>query len=150
MKWIKYINFIIKEKGPVKRTRNDLYQGVDVDYYGYRDEDDGLLVKLEKIQEDKGFLKLFMYIVINCTLAFARAIAEWEDNQIKRFGSVEASPFNPRKKQKIQEEYKVHVELPSDADVEERILELRKKVLYINLYHSHPILKAVLRKYVGE
>eukprot|EP01103_Thecamoeba_quadrilineata_P020221 TRINITY_DN8565_c0_g1_i1.p1 TRINITY_DN8565_c0_g1~~TRINITY_DN8565_c0_g1_i1.p1 ORF type:complete len:276 (-),score=63.82 TRINITY_DN8565_c0_g1_i1:30-857(-) len=31
-----------------KRSRSDMYRGVDADYYGMRDEDDGLLLKLEE------------------------------------------------------------------------------------------------------
>jgi len=34
----------------VKRTRGEMYRGVDADYYGWRDDDDGLLVKLEAEQ----------------------------------------------------------------------------------------------------
>ena len=37
-----------------KKTRLDLYRMIDPDYYGFRDEDDGLLVKLEAEQEKKG------------------------------------------------------------------------------------------------
>jgi len=33
-----------------KRTRGEMYRGVDADYYGWRDDDDGLLVKLEAKQ----------------------------------------------------------------------------------------------------
>eukprot|EP00730_Choanoeca_flexa_P014373 TRINITY_DN6266_c0_g1_i4.p1 TRINITY_DN6266_c0_g1~~TRINITY_DN6266_c0_g1_i4.p1 ORF type:complete len:282 (+),score=66.23 TRINITY_DN6266_c0_g1_i4:96-941(+) len=34
-----------------KRTRGDLYKYVDADYYGYRDDDDGVLKKLEAVAE---------------------------------------------------------------------------------------------------
>lgn len=34
-----------------KRTRGDLYKHVDADYYGYRDEEDGVLLAYEKEQE---------------------------------------------------------------------------------------------------
>lgn len=37
-----------------RRTRGDLFKHVDADYYGYRDEDDGILVALEAEQEDAG------------------------------------------------------------------------------------------------
>ncbi|CAG8785151.1 12953_t:CDS:2, partial [Racocetra fulgida] len=38
---------------PQKRTRSDLYKNVDADYYGYRDEEDGLLLEYEREQELK-------------------------------------------------------------------------------------------------
>lgn len=31
----------------VRRTRKQLYEHIDGDYYGYRDEEDGVLVKVE-------------------------------------------------------------------------------------------------------
>jgi len=36
-----------------KRSRFDLFKCIDPDYYGFRDEDDGLLLRLEKQQEKK-------------------------------------------------------------------------------------------------
>jgi len=36
-----------------RATRYDLYKQINADYYGYRDDDDGLLLKLEQIQEKK-------------------------------------------------------------------------------------------------
>lgn len=37
-----------------KATRYELYKKIDADYYGYRDEDDGLIVPLEREAEEKG------------------------------------------------------------------------------------------------
>ena len=37
----------------VRRTRHQLLQLIDADYYGFRDEEDGLLVQLEKDAEVK-------------------------------------------------------------------------------------------------
>lgn len=37
-----------------KKTRGELYRDVDADYYGYRDEDDGVLLPLEQQEEQKG------------------------------------------------------------------------------------------------
>jgi pre-mRNA-splicing factor ISY1 len=34
-----------------KKTRGELYKEVDADYYGYRDDDDGILVELERQRE---------------------------------------------------------------------------------------------------
>ena len=36
-----------------KKQRGELYQKIDADYYGYRDDDDGLLERLEKKQAEK-------------------------------------------------------------------------------------------------
>ena len=37
----------------VKRSRKDLYSGIDHDYYGFRDEEDGVLLKVEAAAEKK-------------------------------------------------------------------------------------------------
>eukprot|EP01130_Rhizamoeba_saxonica_P006529 TRINITY_DN2596_c0_g1_i3.p1 TRINITY_DN2596_c0_g1~~TRINITY_DN2596_c0_g1_i3.p1 ORF type:complete len:115 (-),score=49.48 TRINITY_DN2596_c0_g1_i3:119-463(-) len=36
-----------------KKTRYELYRGIDSDYYGFRDEDDGVLLELEATEEEK-------------------------------------------------------------------------------------------------
>ena len=35
----------------MRRTRKQLYEHIDGDYYGYRDEEDGVLVKVEAAAE---------------------------------------------------------------------------------------------------
>lgn len=42
-----------KQVDVAKQQRGELYQKIDADYYGYRDDDDGLLERLEKKQADK-------------------------------------------------------------------------------------------------
>lgn len=37
-----------------RKTRGELAKGVDADYYGYRDEEDGIIVPLEQEEEKKG------------------------------------------------------------------------------------------------
>ena len=39
-----------------RKTRGELAKFVDADYYGYRDEDDGVIVPLEQEEEKKGLL----------------------------------------------------------------------------------------------
>lgn len=46
-----------------KRNRHDLYKRIDADYYGYRDEEDGVLVKVEAAAEKE---------------RRAKAISEWK------------------------------------------------------------------------
>ena len=37
-----------------EKTRTDLYKAVDADYYGFRDDEDGLLEPLEQEAEKEG------------------------------------------------------------------------------------------------
>ena len=39
---------------PPRKTRAELMKDIDADYYGYRDEDDGLIAPLEQEMEKKG------------------------------------------------------------------------------------------------
>ena len=39
---------------PPRKTRAELMKDIDADYYGYRDEDDGILVPLEQEEEKLG------------------------------------------------------------------------------------------------
>lgn len=46
---------LFEKTGPrkLRRTRFDMHKAVDADYYGFRDEDDGILVKVEAEAEAK-------------------------------------------------------------------------------------------------
>lgn len=39
---------------PPRKTRAELMKDIDAEYYGYRDEDDGILEPLEQEHEKKG------------------------------------------------------------------------------------------------
>lgn len=39
---------------PPRKTRAELMKEIDADYYGYRDEDDGRLLPLEREAEENG------------------------------------------------------------------------------------------------
>ena len=41
-----------------KKSRAELMKDIDADYYGYRDDDDGILIPLEQEAEKEGNLKL--------------------------------------------------------------------------------------------
>lgn len=41
---------------PPRKTRGEMMKDIDADYYGYRDDDDGLLLPLEAVAEKKGNL----------------------------------------------------------------------------------------------
>lgn len=44
---------LFEKEGPrkLRRTRFDMHKAIDADYFGFRDEDDGILVKLESVAE---------------------------------------------------------------------------------------------------
>jgi pre-mRNA-splicing factor ISY1 len=132
-----------KQQVKEKRTRYELYQAVDADYYGYRDDDDGKLEKLEKKAQKK---------------ARAKAVAQWAADQKEmvrqRYQALgmevppeeDMEPIINRgtKRQKTAAEgavdssddeiqdiddFKAHVPLPSTADIENLVLEKKKEAL---------------------
>ncbi|KAF9411889.1 hypothetical protein HW555_009424 [Spodoptera exigua] len=113
---------------PPRRTRADLMRDVDADYYGYRDDDDGLLMPLEQEAEKE---------------AIARAVAEWkrnkEENKDQDLPEEEnIYPEDPDDK-RIEEEDEngepvrqvvtSHVAVPSQKDIEEALLRRKKQEL---------------------
>eukprot|EP01127_Copromyxa_protea_P014984 TRINITY_DN4250_c0_g1_i1.p1 TRINITY_DN4250_c0_g1~~TRINITY_DN4250_c0_g1_i1.p1 ORF type:complete len:251 (-),score=67.25 TRINITY_DN4250_c0_g1_i1:166-918(-) len=108
------VRALLKPKRSVaqKRTRYDMYQRIDADYYGYRDDDDGLLETLEAEAE---------------VAAQQEAIEEWNQIQIAKYGSLEACPYLPRKDAQAGELNKVHIDLPTREDIEQELLRKRKE-----------------------
>lgn len=54
---------------PPRKTRGELMRDVDADYYGYRDDDDGILIPLEEKAEK---------------VAIAEAVKAWKEKQQQR------------------------------------------------------------------
>ena len=73
-----------QEPMPVpKKSRGELMKDIDADYYGYRDDDDGILIPLEQEAEKEGMIlhKILVVYFINIFgyfLAVAKAVAEWQ------------------------------------------------------------------------
>lgn len=85
--------------------------GVDTDYYGFRDDEDGLLLKLEAQAEAK---------------VREEAIADWNRKAIERYGSLANAPVPERT---ADAEFKSHVYVPTEDDIEKMLLEKRKEEL---------------------
>lgn len=73
---------------PPRKTRAELMKDIDADYYGYRDDDDGILAPLEFLAEKKCtniFLVLYASVKSFCCLFIAtqKAVAEWKAKKDK-------------------------------------------------------------------
>ncbi|CAM8951059.1 unnamed protein product [Rhodiola kirilowii] len=133
-----------------RRTRYDIYKRIDASYYGYRDDEDGVLEKLEGPAERK---------------MRAEDVAEWNRlEQIKREArkavksgevvNVEAAKgilFEEEEdvveEERIKEEeeknkgteFMVHVPLPDDKEIEKMVVEKKKREL-LSKYASEDLL----------
>lgn len=130
-----------------RKTRAELMKDIDADYYGYRDEDDGVLVPLEKEQEKIAILnKMEKYKAKKAALLSGDAEAdvpmeEGEDN-IYNVGEEESDDESesPLKKAKLEENtpFIAHVPVPSQKEVEEALVQ-RKKMELLQKYASESL-----------
>ncbi|CAG8655555.1 3667_t:CDS:2, partial [Scutellospora calospora] len=103
---------------PQKRTRSDLYRNVDADYYGYRDEEDGLLLEYEQEQEYK--------IITKASELPDQTLPEDKSTQKKKEGTsqLESSAMDI---DQLSEKFVAHVAVPSQKEVEEYLVRRRKR-----------------------
>ncbi|EDV25919.1 uncharacterized protein TRIADDRAFT_23391 [Trichoplax adhaerens] len=120
-----------------RRTRGELYRHVDADYYGYRDEDDGVIVPLEKEAEAS---------------LVAAAVKEWnamkergeipedkEEQNIYAVADTNDNDNGEQSKDKSDQSFAVHVPVPSQKEVEELLVK-RKKMELLHKYSSDTLL----------
>ncbi|KAJ8540404.1 hypothetical protein K7X08_030323 [Anisodus acutangulus] len=135
-----------------RRTRYDIYKRIDASYYGYRDDEDGILEKLEGPAAEK---------------IRAAAVREWmEMEEIKReakkavksrevvevgLGSkilfeeeedvIEEERMEREREEKDREkEFVVHVPLPDEKEIERMVVE-QKKMELLSKYASEDLLE---------
>ena len=108
---------------PPKRTRYEMYKGVDADYYGYRDDDDGTLQPIERLQEEQAKIE---------------ALESWKTQEINRITTETKNETQARAQvEAIVAEFEkpqdaafvAHVAVPRKEDLEKVILEKRKRKL---------------------
>mmetsp|Transcript_5455 Transcript_5455/g.13291 ORF Transcript_5455/g.13291 Transcript_5455/m.13291 type:complete len:254 (-) Transcript_5455:212-973(-) len=101
-----------------KKTRGELHKLVDAQYYGYGDDDDGILAKVEKKVEQK---------------ARKRAIKKWnEENKkvkVRKVAKTYDGSSATTKDKDGEVLFKAHVPLPSDEDIKAAILAKKKAEL---------------------
>jgi len=119
--------FQAKPPEPPRRSRADMYKGIDPDYYGYRDDDDGVLIDKEAEMEQKR---------IEC------AVNDWREKKKQKLLSGEDDIVDETSNEELEEfdingpisaitsaALKAHVLVPSQDDIEALILERKKQSL---------------------
>lgn len=122
---------LFEKEAPVQARRNraQMYRGIDPDYYGFRDEEDGLLVKVEAGAEVK-------------------AMAEWQAKEAERFDALKnvkggmagvdepgSTPMDEDAPQFI-----AYVPLPDAKDIEACVMQ-KKKADLLAQYTSEALQK---------
>ncbi|OWA53335.1 Pre-mRNA-splicing factor ISY1-like protein [Hypsibius exemplaris] len=131
-------------EAPPRKTRGELMQNVDAEYFGYRDEEDGVIVPLEQEEEKKATLKI---------------VAEWKEKKEKgEFdrpedeediyykaaldAMEEAIPDEPEVME-VEDgsgRHLVTVDVPSQQEVEDAIVR-RKKQELLEKYASETLMQ---------
>ncbi|XP_078485074.1 pre-mRNA-splicing factor ISY1 homolog [Ciona intestinalis] len=123
-----------------RKTRGALMKNIDADYYGYRDEDDGVIVPLEEELEKK---------------LVEEAIAAWKEkkggdlkeeediytstkSEIPNVDDQESFQFREVQTQEGARPFVAHVPVPTQHDVEEALLK-RKKMELLERYASETL-----------
>ncbi|XP_063072618.1 pre-mRNA-splicing factor ISY1 homolog [Engraulis encrasicolus] len=133
---------------PPRKTRAELMKDIDAEYYGYRDEDDGVLVPLEQEYEKE---------------AIADAVAKWkaekearlagggggdkeeeeeEEEHIYAVQADEQSDEESRGQEEGEEGIQTfisHVPVPSQKEIEEALVR-RKKMELLQKYASESLM----------
>lgn len=115
-----------------KPSRKELQANVDADYYGYRDDDDGELARLEAEMQPAATAKALSEHAArrrqrhpqdDQTEFVARLLREADEaDEEKASRDEEATGAAPKKRAYV------HVQVPSASDIEEYLVERKKRV----------------------
>jgi len=118
------------DETPAKKTRAELMKNVDAEYYGYMDEDDGVLVPLEKAEEERVAKKVNEEWAergpqMNRDLDFDADIYRVQEDDEGELETKESVVVGEDGKEMIIK----HVLVPSQKEIEEMIVERKKQFL---------------------
>lgn len=122
---------------PPHKTRGELMRDIDAVYYGYMDDEDGILIPLEEEEEAKAIKKA----VADWTLKKEHSMETGEEPQEEEEENiyrVEQSADEEEEEEegdtsqlsaKFIEGFRAHIPVPSQKDVEAAIIERKKQEL---------------------
>ncbi|KAI3978736.1 hypothetical protein MKX01_015911 [Papaver californicum] len=120
-----------------RRSRYEIFKRIDASYYGYRDDEDGILVKLEGPAESEmraAALKEWQRME-EIKKEARRAVKSGEVANVTEIlfeeeeDVVEEERIAKEKETKKEEEFVVHVPLPDEKEIERMVVEKKKKEL---------------------
>ncbi|EYC18937.1 hypothetical protein Aduo_016265 [Ancylostoma duodenale] len=123
-----------KELEQMRKTRAELMKNVDADYYGYLDDDDGLLIPLEKEEEKKAIAQAEKYFAEHGAERFQKEFGDDLDEDIYKIqDDSDGEDIDTKESIVVGEDGKQmtikHVLVPSQKDIEEMIIERKKQEL---------------------
>ena len=107
-----------KDEAPkaVRRTRHQMHKAIDPDYYGFRDEEDGVLLRVEEEAEKQ---------------IRAEAILDWEDKEAERQAALSLGKGGAQgiTNEAEDSQFVAFVPLPDQKAIEQKVLEKKKQDL---------------------
>eukprot|EP00877_Chromochloris_zofingiensis_P010351 jgi/Chrzof1/556/Cz01g20100.t1 len=144
---------------PMRRTRYQMHKSIDPDYYGFRDEEDGVLLKVEAEAEQVMRARVSGQCTTSSSsssssssfqslLALFRlhllAIAEWEEKEQERQAALAGVTGRMTGTEQQHEDevpqFVAYVPLPDQQAIEQRVLEKKKQDLLAK-YTSDSLLR---------
>ncbi|OAY59752.1 pre-mRNA-splicing factor ISY1 homolog [Manihot esculenta] len=138
-----------------RRTRYDIYKRIDASYYGYRDEEDGVLEKVEVPAEERmraAAVEEWMRMdeirrearkgakeVVSVGAVATEVLFEEEEDVVEEERKREREKEG-REKEEKEREFVVHVPLPDEKEIERMVLE-KKKMELLSKYTSNTLLE---------
>lgn len=138
-----------------RRTRYDIYKRIDASYYGYRDDEDGVLEKVEGPAEErmrkeaveewrrveeirKEARKGAMEVVsVGAAAAAAKEVLFEEEEDVVE---EERREREERERMNNEREFVAHVPLPDEKEIERMVVE-KKKMELLSKYASEMLLE---------
>uniref|UniRef100_H2QNB8 Pre-mRNA-splicing factor ISY1 homolog n=1 Tax=Pan troglodytes TaxID=9598 RepID=H2QNB8_PANTR len=130
---------------PPRKTRAELMKAIDFEYYGYLDEDDGVIVPLEQEYEKKLRVELVEKWKAEREARLARGEKEEEEEEeeeINIYAVTEEESDEEGSQEKggddSQQKFIAHVPVPSQQEIEEALVR-RKKMELLQKYASETL-----------
>ncbi|XP_043108540.1 pre-mRNA-splicing factor ISY1 homolog isoform X1 [Puntigrus tetrazona] len=130
---------------PPRKTRAELMKDIDADYYGYRDEDDGVLVPLEQEYEKQVIAEAVEKWKADKEARLAAGggakDAEEEEEYIYAVGNEESDDEagEPMEGEDGSQSFIAHVPVPTQKEIEEALVR-RKKMELLQKYASESLM----------
>uniref|UniRef100_A0A8C4VTX9 Pre-mRNA-splicing factor ISY1 homolog n=1 Tax=Gopherus evgoodei TaxID=1825980 RepID=A0A8C4VTX9_9SAUR len=118
---------------PPRKTRAELMKAIDAEYYGYRDEDDGVLEPLEQEHEKKVIAEAVEKWKVEREARVAGGDKEEEEEEINIYARQR------KESEEGQQKFIAHVPVPSQQEIEEALVR-RKKMELLQKYASETLM----------
>ncbi|PIO24737.1 hypothetical protein AB205_0130180 [Aquarana catesbeiana] len=128
---------------PPRKTRAELMKEIDAEYYGYRDEDDGVLVPLEQEEERSAIAEAIEKWRAEKEARLASGDKNEEEEEVNIYAVTadesgeDSDPENER--DEGQQKFIAHVPVPSQKEIEEALIR-RKKMELLQKYASEALM----------